>query len=332
MNQTFQNFEVIVVDDCSTDSSCAIVESYIPKFGGRLTLSHMEENSGSGALPRNKGLPLSRGEYVFFMDADDMLTKTALEEMYTLAKNYNADVISCEKYYRLKEGELELRLTGIHKGTLVDKPTFESKDLAERIRKFCNNRPWSSSWVKVVKRNVLIENHIVFPKLSIAEDIIWTVEILCCAKKILRVPNLVYIYRESFDSVMIKKRTVEAQINVMLNPIIRGVKFLDKFLNRFDFFKQNVQYRYAVMDTFIQIQLSAILGFSAKIPVYEMDKIFRQEFAEDMGEQSALISYLCSTINLYRLQLIQTQQQFNQFAVQAQARIKELEAELNKKN
>ena len=44
--QTFTDFEVIVVDDCSTDSSCAIVESYAPKFGGRLTLTHLEKKFG----------------------------------------------------------------------------------------------------------------------------------------------------------------------------------------------------------------------------------------------------------------------------------------------
>lgn len=76
--QTFQNFEVVVVDDCSTDSSCDIVESYASKFGGRLTLSHMAKNSGSGGLPRNKGMMLSCGEYIQFLDADDTLTRTAL--------------------------------------------------------------------------------------------------------------------------------------------------------------------------------------------------------------------------------------------------------------
>ena len=67
--QTLQNLEVIVVDDCSTDSSHALVESYIPKFGGRLKLSRMKKNSGSSALPHNKGFALSRGEYIFSMDA-----------------------------------------------------------------------------------------------------------------------------------------------------------------------------------------------------------------------------------------------------------------------
>ena len=97
LNQTFKSFEVILVDDCSTDNSVKIVESYAPKFAGRLKLAKMGKNTGSGSLPRNKGLLLSRGEYIFNMDNDDLLTETALEEMYTLAKKYNVDFVYCER-------------------------------------------------------------------------------------------------------------------------------------------------------------------------------------------------------------------------------------------
>ena len=83
--QTFTDFELIVVDDCSTDSSPTIVQSYAEKFGGRLKFYSNEKNSGPGAS-RNKGLMLSRGEYIYCLDADDMYTPTALEESYPLAK------------------------------------------------------------------------------------------------------------------------------------------------------------------------------------------------------------------------------------------------------
>ena len=52
---TFQDFEVVVVDDYSTDSSCKVIESYAPKFDGRLRPHRLKENSGSGGVPRNKG-------------------------------------------------------------------------------------------------------------------------------------------------------------------------------------------------------------------------------------------------------------------------------------
>ena len=70
------------------------------KYGGRLTLLQLERNTGSGAVPRNTGLKFARGKYVYFIDADDLLTLTALEELYTLAKAFDAEVVYCEKYYK----------------------------------------------------------------------------------------------------------------------------------------------------------------------------------------------------------------------------------------
>ena len=89
LNQTFKDFEVIVVNDCSLDNSGAIAESYLEKFGGRLKIYDNKKNLGAGST-RNKGLTLSRGDYIFFIDSDDFITPTALEEMILLMKNYNA--------------------------------------------------------------------------------------------------------------------------------------------------------------------------------------------------------------------------------------------------
>ena len=89
---------MIVVDDCSTDKSREIVESYIEKFEGRLNLMELQTNSGAGAA-RNFGLEMSRGKYVFFMDSDDALTKTAIEEMFNIAEDFQADVVYCEKIF-----------------------------------------------------------------------------------------------------------------------------------------------------------------------------------------------------------------------------------------
>lgn len=93
--QTFQDFEVIVVDDCSTDNSVLIVESYLPKFNqgvNRLKLIRSEKNSNTPGMPRNVGIRFSRGEYILFVDSDDAITPTALEELYPIAKKFDADV------------------------------------------------------------------------------------------------------------------------------------------------------------------------------------------------------------------------------------------------
>ncbi|MBR4151501.1 MAG: glycosyltransferase family 2 protein [Selenomonadaceae bacterium] len=97
--QTFQDFEVIVVDDCSMDNSVQIVESYKEKFYGRLQLVVLEKNSGGGSKPRNLVLKLSRGEYIFFVDSDDFIMLNALETLYTTAEEYDAEVVYYSSNY-----------------------------------------------------------------------------------------------------------------------------------------------------------------------------------------------------------------------------------------
>lgn len=68
--QTFHDYEVIVIDDCSKDNSCTIVESYKSKFGGKLKLIRSKKNSNIfGGSPRNIGVKNSSGEYLFFWTA-----------------------------------------------------------------------------------------------------------------------------------------------------------------------------------------------------------------------------------------------------------------------
>ena len=235
--QTFKDFEVILVDDCSTDNSCAIVESYMPKFNGRLSLYHTEKNSGSGAIARNIGLSHASGEYVFNMDNDDIITETALEEMYTLAKEYDADVVYCEKYYMSTgfgeefKANIHLADSRIQKPPFVEEPTLESENLAVRIPKILDRKYWVAPWLKLIKRELLIEYGILFPALKISDDDIWTFELVFVAKKFLRIPNMIYIRRMRDDSLSLSERTPQHTIHFWLNPILLGLKELDEFMN-----------------------------------------------------------------------------------------------------
>ena len=90
LNQSFNDFEVIVADDCSTDQSPAIVKSFVEKFDGRLRLIKTKKNSGTASAPRNLALKSARSEYITYLDADDLLTKTAVEELLTAAETFDA--------------------------------------------------------------------------------------------------------------------------------------------------------------------------------------------------------------------------------------------------
>ena len=86
LNQTFRDFELVIVDDCSTDSSAAIIEEY-KKIDSRVVTHRQHKNSGIAAA-RNKGLQLSSGEYIAFMDSDDISLPDRLEKQNNFIKSH----------------------------------------------------------------------------------------------------------------------------------------------------------------------------------------------------------------------------------------------------
>jgi glycosyltransferase involved in cell wall biosynthesis len=93
MHQTMNpaEFEVICVNDCSTDSSKEIIEHYQKKMPN-LVLIDRETGSGAPCVPRNNAIDAARGEYILFMDNDDFLGEEALERLYNKAKENQADL------------------------------------------------------------------------------------------------------------------------------------------------------------------------------------------------------------------------------------------------
>lgn len=294
--QTFQNFEVIIADDCSTDSSTAIVKSYATKFGGRLKLTCTTKNSGSGAIPRNEGLTISSGEYVFNMDNDDLLTPTALEELYTFAKNFDADVVSCERYYSARSDLGEIYICDVYKGGVVNQATFASDDLTERVRGLVDEKFWVTPWSKLVRRDVLIDNEIFFPSVTIADDDIWTCEVLFSARKILCVPNAVYIWRQSEQSVMRRERTLQESLEFWLQPIIFGIKTLDDFMSKLEFFSRRPEYRCAVLEFFVHSKMAQVFNVSKELTLPEIYTAIKNSFASELGNHDVLISWLLADL------------------------------------
>ncbi len=325
LNQTFQNFEVIVVDDCSTDESPAIVESYLEKFGGRLNILSMEKNSGCGALPRNKGMRFSRGEYISFLDNDDLITPTALEELYTLAKKYDADVVYCENNYRIYADGSGLHKKDFPGNLLVEKPTFEPENFPERVQRILQGKYRPPQWLKFVRRSLIFEHALFFPNTRPSDDDIWTYALVFYARKFLRVPNLTHIYRLTEDSIMRKKKTPQQEIKFWLNPVFFGLKSLDNFLGKLEFFQTNPQYRYALLERFLNIEFYCTWRNNAQFPAFAVYETIKQNFGENFGEHDALISALCTAFIVQQKNLYISHQNYNQFAAQAQGRIAELE-------
>ena len=91
LGQSLQELECICIDDASPDRCGEILDDYAAK-DERVRVLHLPENHMQG-YGRNRGLELARGEYVYFLDSDDMITPNALEELYLLAKRDALDGI-----------------------------------------------------------------------------------------------------------------------------------------------------------------------------------------------------------------------------------------------
>ena len=287
--QTFQDFEVIVVDDCSTDSSCAIVEGYAEKFNGRLTLTRTKTNSGGGGyVPRNIGLGLSRGEYICYLDADDFIVETALEILYGAAQNFDADVVYTSNYYSYVADE-NFSLVPDYEGLRLkengeeDIPTLTRDNPNENLRRlFLTDGILHMPWAKFVERRLLVENEISFPKIISGGDFIWTIHLLSCAKKFLRLPIPLYFYRlNATESVTRKKRAPQEQVSTCAKAFFLGAEALRDLAGKVDLLAQNTEYFLAALSPFFVNCLQRTKDARAQLTTQEVYEILSRDFGDD---------------------------------------------------
>lgn len=304
--QTFTDFEVIVVDDCSTDASLAVAESYLERFDGRLKIICLEKNTGSGAIPRNVGLEYACGKYVFFMDADDLIIDTALETLYNFAEEYQADALYMEQGFQCGAEIVPQNLTEVFWNApkfISGTAEFETENISERIKRLNKTAIGVTTWTKFSRRDLLINSNIKFPNMRPSQDVIWAIQWLCSAKKILRVPTPLYVYRVHNDSVTGKKRSPEEALTFWFKPLVTGVKFLEEFMNGLEFFKQNPDSRLELLNFFALTQIDNMNEALKKLSATQVYEIFLREFSRIDSLQPALSSYLLLMINLYRNEL-----------------------------
>jgi glycosyltransferase involved in cell wall biosynthesis len=287
--QTFQDFEVIVVDDCSTDNSVKIVESYIPKFDGRLKLFHMEKNTGSGALPRNRGLSISNGEYIYLTDADDFILLNTLEILYTSAKKYDADVVYTGSYYKMKatndvyvyrdgEGHKLLR------DGLEDKPNLYVNDQVGNLNRLLLQEKegnFRGPTTKFIKRKLLIDNKIYFPKIPIGEDFIWVINVYCHAKRFLRISTPFYFYRLNTASVTKTKRTPSEQLNHWISAFVDFTKSLRELESENEVLSKNPVYCLSALQGHFEWCFYFINEARKELSNQEIYESLHREFAKD---------------------------------------------------
>ena len=302
LNQTLTDFEVIAVDDCSTDRSIEIVEGMSAQFNGRLKLIKREINSGGSAVPRNVGLRIAHGKYIMFLDNDDLYTRTALEEMYSTAESTNADVVHAEKFFLLK-GEDKLVTTSWERKPYVDEPTVITDDIGERVKLFAQRRLYWHVWSKMFRRDFIAEHCLEFPPMKIADDMMFCFYCLSLAKRYVRVPNVFNIYRLRKDSASQNASSEEEMLCRLVRIMVEGTRTLDEFMSGTKFFIEHSEFKHLAIKFFLQYHIMQTVGLCAKKPPHIIEDLLHRELSDVSGGNVGLISALFGMVNAQQAKL-----------------------------
>lgn len=230
--QTFQDFEILCIDDGSTDGSAEFcTETY-----GTDSRFHLVRQAQAGAgAARNRGLALAHGKYAAFLDSDDFIGVDALEKMFRLAEVTQADVVESMGRYLLREGENVLHPLA-EDPKQSSEPYGLSQNLAERM-------PWYQEapfnvGSRLYRRAFLAREHLQFPELMCHEDSVFLTECFFRARVYVRTPFFYYVQRLSDTSILRGWKTLEDVLRVA-EEIPRVVACIGENLGRLSFFKEH---------------------------------------------------------------------------------------------
>lgn len=248
LNQTFQDFEIILVDDASPDNCWELCQ----KFYGdndKVKFFRHEKNLGLGSA-RNTGMKNALGKYVYFVDSDDYILPNALEKLYETAEKNNAQVVHAGGWYGLEQEEVspiyEQNLSFRHES--YSEEGFLPTDLIQRLEvTWRRNAIFPTAWLCFCRLDFVRENNLEFLPI-ISEDDTFNFALLCTAERYYILHEAFYVYRIRSGSIMTSKTL--NKFSKGIKAMIAGSIYIGKFFEQFPRFDGYEQWREDILTTF----------------------------------------------------------------------------------
>lgn len=196
--QSFTDFELILVNDGSSDASWEIMQK-MESVDSRIAI-HSQENGGA-ASARNKGISLAGGEYITFIDSDDYVSEDYLLNLYNNAEKHNADLsICCEEWYLNGETHVDkMNENRVYTNNEYIRSTLDGT--IDYITVF-------GSCAKLIRRSLLTENNIEFPReYALSEDRIFNIRLMPYIEKAVTCDYVGYTYFYDNEESLTHNRT-----------------------------------------------------------------------------------------------------------------------------
>ena len=222
INQTFTDFELIAVNDGSTDSSLSILHDYSKRDSRIIVID--KPNTGVSDT-RNLGLSNAQGEYVCFVDADDILEIDYLKDMYQIAKEYNLDIVLCENCLINKRGVIRELNFGNNTSSYL---------LLNGNNLFCellSRGLGIQVWNKLIRKEILISNLVLFDSsMTYDEDMFFSWKAVLCSSELGICCHSLYRYRLTPCSAICKyHEDLLTVYNYQFNELRKFAKRIEKY-------------------------------------------------------------------------------------------------------
>ncbi|MFJ6864671.1 CDP-glycerol glycerophosphotransferase family protein [Streptomyces termitum] len=188
LDQTLHSVEVVIVDDCSKDSTFEVARALAAKTPDRVRAFQLPENSGGCGAPRNLGIKEAAGTYVMFLDSDDVLERNACRNMLEAAESTGSDLVSglC---VRVTVDSRKKKTAGWYPWIYAETRTIDSITELPDLLVFD-----TLSTNKCYRRGFLLDQGLEFPVGIHYEDLLFSAQAYIAASRITLIPNHVYYW------------------------------------------------------------------------------------------------------------------------------------------
>lgn len=215
-NQTFKDFEVLLIDDGSPDQSYKICQNFVKND---TRFKYFKKNNGGLSDARNYGLNYISGKYVVFIDSDDFVEKTYLEKLFNAIKKHNAEVALCSCNFNKEDGEVTKSIFFATKENVID-----GRTLLKNVFKKGEGLAYTVVWNKMY--DVKIFNKIKFAKGKLYEDEFFNPATYWNIKKIVIINEPLYNYVQRDESIIKSKMNVKKVLDAR-EALTKRIMFYD---------------------------------------------------------------------------------------------------------
>lgn len=207
LSQTFRDFELILVDDGSTDSSGKMCDE-LAKEDSRIIVVH-QHNQGLSAA-RNTGIGMAKGEYLAFVDSDDYIEREMFQKQIEASRRYNADLVMC-RFRKVDLHNNEMSVKGIDTENVICHDNAMTMVMKDREIK-------SHAWDKLTHRTLF--DGVRYPVSRVYEDIATTYKLFDKANCIVTIPYVGYNYRRNTGGITNAARHSAKWVNNEIDVIL----------------------------------------------------------------------------------------------------------------